>query len=81
MRQKSKDLTALLNDEARLREERAARMGMRDRVRDDHSGGMSIGGFDEDEQLRRALEESKRTAARDELRRKEGMTWVSPKTC
>ncbi|TPX35181.1 hypothetical protein SeMB42_g07212 [Synchytrium endobioticum] len=71
VRQKSKDITALLGDEARLKEERAARLQMRDRVRDEPSG---TGVFDEEEQLKRALEESKRTAARDELRRKEGMT-------
>ncbi|TPX31714.1 hypothetical protein SmJEL517_g05015 [Synchytrium microbalum] len=73
VRQKSKDLTALLNDEARLREERAARQGMQNRIREEPTPSGN-GNYDEDAQLRRALEESKRTAALDEARRREGMT-------
>ncbi|KAJ3288057.1 hypothetical protein HDU79_005141 [Rhizoclosmatium sp. JEL0117] len=78
VRQLSKDITAHLSDDARLREERNGRAqnhrfsgsddddGDRDRRR-----GNGNGYGNEDDELRRALEESKRTAEAEERRRAE----------
>ncbi|KAI0791320.1 hypothetical protein C8Q75DRAFT_732423 [Abortiporus biennis] len=83
VRQKAKDISNLLTDESRLRQERRSRAHMRDRM-------VGAGGgdeFDEDEnarrrsrsappgrrpadddELKRAIEESKRTAAEEQAR-------------
>ncbi|KAL9936368.1 hypothetical protein V8E36_004436 [Tilletia maclaganii] len=77
VRQKAKDITNLLQDEGRLREERRTRQSMRDRM-----GGGSGQPDDEerrrqqqpprrnreDDELKRAIEESKRTAREQEER-------------
>jgi epsin len=82
VRQKAKDITNLLSDESRLREERRSRAHMRDRMttgRDGFPDGEAddMGFRDEnrqrrqvpprqpngDDELNRAIEESKRTAA------------------
>ncbi|KAI9347736.1 hypothetical protein BDR26DRAFT_916114 [Obelidium mucronatum] len=84
VRQLSKDITAHLSDDARLREERAGqtrnhrfsgsddeergRYRNPDRDREQRSGNSSYGN-NEDDELRRALEESKRTAEAEERRR------------
>ncbi|KAI8579886.1 hypothetical protein K450DRAFT_239548 [Umbelopsis ramanniana AG] len=84
VRQKAKDISSLLMDEARLREERSSRTQMRDRMagvdnimadfqsprdrmspyeRPPGDRGEDRGGYrDEDRELRRALDESKRLA-------------------
>ncbi|KAF9354830.1 hypothetical protein BGX34_010789 [Mortierella sp. NVP85] len=70
VRQKAKDITALLSDEARLREERRSRNAMRDRMSGRAPGDYDAqtpvydrpGYGDDDRDLQRALEESKRTA-------------------
>ena len=79
VRQKAKDITNLLSDESRLREERRSRAHMRDRM----TSGSPVGDADlgdenerrrsrsrqkapgntADDDLRKAIEESKRTAA------------------
>ncbi|KAL1711676.1 hypothetical protein EV715DRAFT_259962 [Schizophyllum commune] len=83
VRQKAKDITNLLSDEGRLREERRARASMRDRM-------LRVpGGADDDEpdendvrrdqrrprreedELRHAIEESKRSLAQDRLKAEE----------
>lgn len=104
VRQKSKEITSLLADEARLREQRQSRMAMRDRMTgrmaggfDDNVGGYHSGGYstasptsdypsggaaaaaslnrptdghyDEDYMMRKALEESRKTALEEERRR------------
>ncbi|KAI8919726.1 hypothetical protein BC831DRAFT_100803 [Entophlyctis helioformis] len=69
VRQKSKDITALLADDARLQEERGNRGNVRSRM--NYHAGEGSGGFSEDADLRRALEESKRQAAIDDRRRKD----------
>ncbi|KIM44017.1 hypothetical protein M413DRAFT_68137 [Hebeloma cylindrosporum] len=88
VRQKAKDITNLLQDESRLREERRTRASMRDRMirgsempdddfedenaarRKNQHGTNGLAGKrpnrDEDE-LRRAIEESKKTLAQDRL--------------
>lgn len=80
VRQKAKDITNLLTDKNRLHRERRVRSQMRDRMlgrsrgsideEDDESrrtrpNGNPRANPDEDEQLRRAIEESKRTAAQE----------------
>ncbi|KND04682.1 uncharacterized protein SPPG_00395 [Spizellomyces punctatus DAOM BR117] len=77
VRQKSKDITALLADESRLREARQTRMDMRGRMTAGDgfgapSAGINQGGsyYNEDRELQKALEESRRTAQQDESRRK-----------
>ncbi|KAL5512446.1 hypothetical protein ACEPAG_3438 [Sanghuangporus baumii] len=82
VRQKAKDITNLLQDESRLREERRNRASMRDRM----SNGLSD--FDEnevrrttqppprkrngeDDELRKAIEESKRSLAEEQAKKKE----------
>jgi epsin len=90
VRQKAKDITNLLQDDARLRQERRSRAHMRDRMlgqdgqADDQDGdfdqqrqrqqqrtpargGQGGGGGDEDE-LRRAIEASKRSLAEEQAR-------------
>lgn len=74
VRQKAKDITNLLQDEARLREERRSRAHMRDRLSEGPS--MPSNGLDfEDEEgrRRRRADENRRNAGRDkeeeELRR------------
>lgn len=62
VRQKAKDITNLLQDEARLRDERRGRSNMRDRM----SGGPSIpsDGFEDEEGRRRRRAEEERRANR-----------------
>lgn len=88
VRQKAKDITNLLQDEGRLREERRSRASMRDRMirggasdepeededenerrRQIHSKGLNgvRPNRDEDE-LRKAIEESKRTLAAEQAK-------------
>lgn len=72
VRQKAKDITALLSDEARLKEERRSRSAMRDRMsgrtpgEDRYNNTTPVyerpGAGDDDRDLQRALEESRRTA-------------------
>ncbi|KAG0264375.1 hypothetical protein BG011_006981 [Mortierella polycephala] len=73
VRQKAKDITALLSDEARLKEERRSRSAMRDRMigrapgeghpHESTSPAYERPGMgDDDRDLQRALEESRRTA-------------------
>ncbi|PFH47050.1 hypothetical protein AMATHDRAFT_68507 [Amanita thiersii Skay4041] len=96
VRQKAKDITALLQDEARLREARRARASMRDRMIRGTGGDLGqdeFGGEYEDEnrsrrhgpssslagkrpnrdeeELKRAIEESKKSLAAEQLRRAE----------
>ncbi|KAJ3174338.1 hypothetical protein HDU88_000306 [Geranomyces variabilis] len=76
VRQKCKDITALLADETRLREERQTRADMRGRMTGLDQfpgvrGGASdqSGYYNEDRELQKALEESRRTARQDASRR------------
>ncbi|KAI7827695.1 hypothetical protein BC939DRAFT_394721, partial [Gamsiella multidivaricata] len=72
VRQKAKDITALLSDEARLREERQSRAAMRDRMSGRTPGEGRYGATtpvydrpgagDDERDLQRALEESRRMA-------------------
>lgn len=84
VRQKAKDITNLLQDDARLRQERKSRASMRDRM----VGGREIDDDEDfgarrsqstppvatqrrpkdDEEIRRAIEESKRSLERDQAR-------------
>ena len=87
VRQKAKDITNLLQDESRLRNERRDRAMMRDRMvggrgeggegeEDENAqrrsrsvpGRGGRGGNREDDDLRKALEESKRTLAEEQAR-------------
>ncbi|KAG0225125.1 hypothetical protein BGW41_004813, partial [Actinomortierella wolfii] len=77
VRQKAKDITALLSDDARLREERQSRTAMRDRMRGrtgDYERTTPVyerpGASEEDRDLQRALEESKRMAQEQEARQR-----------
>ncbi|KAF9161854.1 hypothetical protein DFQ27_008283 [Actinomortierella ambigua] len=77
VRQKAKDITALLSDDARLREERQSRTAMRDRMRGrtgDYERTTPVyerpGGNEEERDLQRALEESKRMAQEQEARQR-----------
>jgi len=92
VRQKAKDISSLLMDDARLREERSSRTQMRDRMagvdnimadfqspRDrmspyERPPGDRSGYQDEDRELRRALDESKRLA--EEGSRKKNTEYV-----
>ncbi|KAF5352903.1 hypothetical protein D9758_007886 [Tetrapyrgos nigripes] len=82
VRQKAKDITNLLQDEARLRHERRTRAHMRDRMIRGASGAEDEDPGDEnssrrlpngggrkndDDDLRRAIEESKKSLAQDRL--------------
>ncbi|KAF9178138.1 hypothetical protein BGZ51_007777 [Haplosporangium sp. Z 767] len=68
VRQKAKDITALLSDESRLKEERRSRNAMRDRMsgrtdNESHTPTYERPGVgDDDRDLQRALEESRRMA-------------------
>ncbi|KAG0324126.1 hypothetical protein BGZ99_002185 [Dissophora globulifera] len=71
VRQKAKDITALLSDEARLKEARRSRTAMRDRMSgrapgDRYDASTPVyegpGAGDDDRDLQRALEESRRMA-------------------
>lgn len=83
MRQKAKDITALLSDEARLKEERRSRSAMRDRMsgrapgedryNDSTPAYERPGAGDDDRDLQRALEESRRMARETDG----GNRWVS----
>lgn len=87
VRQKAKDITNLLADDARLREERRSRTQMRDRMagvdnimadfqgpRDRSPTYERAAYLDDDRDLRRALDESKRLA--DESSRKNNTEYV-----
>lgn len=82
VRQKAKDITNLLQDDARLRQERRSRAHMRDRMlgangeedeggeerpRPQRNGGAGAGGKDDDE-LRKAIEASKRSLAAEQAK-------------
>jgi epsin len=74
VRQKAKDITNLLQDEARLREERRSRAHMRDRLSDGPAGPSNNNDFEDEEGKRRRQEaENRRRAGQnredDELRR------------
>ncbi|KIK63914.1 hypothetical protein GYMLUDRAFT_423221 [Collybiopsis luxurians FD-317 M1] len=68
VRQKAKDITNLLQDEARLRQERRARANMRDRMVRGAAGDGDEEPENENDQ-RRALGSSKRNRDEDDLRR------------
>lgn len=85
VRQKAKDITNLLSDEVRLRDERRQRSQMRDRMAGvenimdmTHRNESSTptyerpGYLDDEQDLRRALEESKRLAEEEERNRRHG---------
>ncbi|KAG0175397.1 hypothetical protein DFQ30_008789 [Apophysomyces sp. BC1015] len=85
VRQKAKDITNLLTDDARLRDERRQRQQMRDRmggVTDylnetitRNAGPSGNGGtWDDENELRKAIEESKRVAEAEEKKRQQGDT-------
>ncbi len=87
MRQKAKDITSLLLDEGRLRQERRARASMRDRMirgaggdyeepdddadenrqRRSLNGNPPNRGTGDEDDLRKAIEESKRTLAQERI--------------
>ena len=86
VRQKAKDITNLLTDEARLRQERRSRAHMRDRMTGGNPGldgdeenenvrrrSRSLPprrpGGREDDELKRAIEESKRSLAEEQSRK------------
>ncbi|KAF9542658.1 hypothetical protein EC957_001792 [Mortierella hygrophila] len=79
VRQKAKDITALLSDESRLKEERRSRNAMNDRMSGRAHGADRFeqhtpvyerpGATDEDRDLQRALEESRRMAQSDDTSR------------
>jgi hypothetical protein len=75
VRELSKDLTSLLADEARLRAARAGRRTSGDEFRGSGSqqalNSGSRGYYNEEDELQRALEESKRTAAVEAKTRRE----------
>ncbi|KAJ3038890.1 hypothetical protein HDV00_012812 [Rhizophlyctis rosea] len=85
VRQKCKDITGLLADEGRLREERRKRVDMRGRmgtVDDDYgfrntssagAGNSSGPYYNEDQELRKAIEESKKTAQQEARKRDDDM--------
>lgn len=84
MRQKAKDITNLLQDDNRLKEERRQRQGMRDRManvgdylnesvrRINGEGGEDNPRWDDESELKKALAESKRIAAEEEKNRRQG---------
>lgn len=88
VRQKAKDITNLLQDESRLREERRNRASMRDRMVRGNRGAGFESDFDdenaarrgqkaersnnrEDDELKRAIEASKRSLADEQAKTKE----------
>ncbi|CEP17100.1 hypothetical protein [Parasitella parasitica] len=84
IRQKAKDITNLLQDDNRLKEERRQRQGMRDRMANvgdylnesvrqyNGAGSNTDGRWDDESELRKALAESKRIAAEEEKNRRQG---------
>jgi epsin len=80
VRQKAKDVTNLLMDDNRLREERRQRQGMRERMA--HVGDYlnetvrqidgGQGRYDEDADLQKAIAESKRIAEEEAKNRRQG---------
>lgn len=92
VRQKAKDITSLLLDEQRLKEERRSRHQMQDRMAgvgdymndvmwggkangsggEDHQVYQHPGYMDEDKDLKKAIEESKRMAEQEFRKRGEG---------
>ena len=84
VRQKAKDITNLLQDDNRLKEERRQRQGMRDRMANvgDYlnesvrriNGETDENGrsWDDENELKKALAESKRIAAEEEKNRRQG---------
>jgi epsin len=83
VRQKAKDITNLLTDDNRLTEERRQRQGMRDRMANvndylSESVGRINGeedsgtAWNDENELKKALAESKRIAAEEEKNRKQG---------
>ena len=77
MRQKSKEITVLLQDDSRLKNERQTRSSMRDRIqgrRESTTSSYITSPRSEDQErrdLERAIEESKRTAAEHERQLRE----------
>ena len=71
VRQKSKEVTALLNDETRFKEARESRKSMRARNNQEQRGFDldNIPYRNNDDELQRAIEESKKTARAEERRR------------
>ncbi|RUS17397.1 hypothetical protein BC937DRAFT_90017, partial [Endogone sp. FLAS-F59071] len=82
VRQKAKDITNLLSDDARLKEERRQRSAMQSRLASSSTRGFDESilweggvppnrevGHDDDRELQRAIEESKRSARDDEMKR------------
>lgn len=65
VRQKAKDITNLLQDESRLREERRARASMRDRLSDNPTPSQPLDFEDDEGRRRRQLEANKKRAGRD----------------
>jgi epsin len=84
VRQKAKDITNLLMDDTRLKEERRQRQGMRDRMANvgdylnesvrglNGSPGQSGQSWNDETELQKALVESKRMAAEDAKSRRRG---------
>jgi hypothetical protein len=95
VRQKAKDITALLTDEARLKEERRTRSAMHDRMsgrtpgegRHNYNATTPTyerpGANDDDRDLQRALEESRRMAreSQGDNRYRENMFLVASVKC
>ncbi|KAI9247006.1 hypothetical protein EDC94DRAFT_637615 [Helicostylum pulchrum] len=86
VRQKAKDITNLLVDDNRLKEERRQRQGMRDRmanvgdylnesvrrINGENSENSNARSWDDENELKKALAESKRIAAEEENNRRQG---------
>lgn len=86
VRQKAKDITNLLVDDNRLKEERRQRQGMRDRmanvgdylnesvrrINGENSENSNARSWDDENELKKALAESKRIAAEEEKNRRQG---------
>lgn len=84
VRQKAKDITNLLQDDNRLKEERRQRQGMRDRMANvgdylnesvrqfNGEGPDGEGRWNDENELKKALAESKRIAAEEEKNRRQG---------
>ncbi len=71
VRQKSKEVTALLNDETRFKEARETRKNMRTRQGGQDRFEETFPIRSEDDDIRKAIEESKKTAKVEALKRKE----------
>ncbi|KAJ3221572.1 hypothetical protein HK099_003387 [Clydaea vesicula] len=72
VRSKARDITSLLADENRLREERG-NGGVSSRVENRGLGGLSNDYYNEDSELQRALEESKKSALDEERKKLENL--------